>query len=152
MSLAANLVYATVAGDPRWASLAADPVRAMLAANSRWARLVTDPAWARLASDPAWARLAADAPRPSMAVDSCSVCLGDHGRILKRVGSNQQVHNHPRISFTASFPSHSGVQELTGFLNVSSFPRFKAPTSFHLCTTTSSLYIKHGDCSCCGCL
>jgi hypothetical protein len=81
------------------------------------------------------ARLAANTPWTSMAVHSCSVCLGDDERILHDTASYERVCHHSRIAVTPSFPSSPAVQGLAGFLDVSNVPGIIAPRLFRLYIT-----------------
>jgi hypothetical protein len=80
-----------------------------------------------------------------MAVDSCSVCLGDDGRVLEHVESNERVHYRPRNVFAASISSHPAFQELSRFLDVSGVSRAETTKLLHIC---SSFYTRRGDHPC----
>ncbi|KAG2148262.1 hypothetical protein BD769DRAFT_558996 [Suillus cothurnatus] len=88
------------------------------------------------------ARLAANTPWTSMAVHSCSVCLGDDERILHDTASYERVCHHSRIAVTPSFPSSPAVQGLAGFLDVSNVPGIIAPRLFRLYITRRFFLIR----------
>lgn len=80
-----------------------------------------------------------------MAVNSCSVCLGDDGRVLEHVESNEGVHYRPGNAFAASISGHPAFQEFPRFLDVSGVSRTETTKLLHSC---SSFYTRCGNHPC----
>ncbi|KAG0697791.1 hypothetical protein DFH29DRAFT_1003427 [Suillus ampliporus] len=120
--VAADRDRAKVAADTGRAGVAADMGRARVAADHERAGMAVDQARVELAADKERAGLATDSPWSSMAVDSCGICLGGNGRLLKYTESNQRMYN-PRIAFTVRFQIIQEFKSLPDFLM---FPAFLA--------------------------
>lgn len=117
--MAANPEHERLASDPNWAHLVVHPEWSDLVADSEQLRLAANHEWAEVTRSREWARVAADLEWKEVPINSCSIRVGDDGRVLEHDGSEQRVHNQSRIAFATRCSRHPEIENLARFPDVS---------------------------------